>query len=606
MKIKIQLAAIALLMTGLMSSCIMKDDFADCPPKKPLKVISTIDFGGGSTLWPKGSAIGITVLKAGTNECFGNNSDKHYVISDTHTGESVPNESADPIYLPEGEDEADIVAYYPYTATFDQNYKTNLSVLDQSKPYSLDLITSDRVCNVPSDAELIELKFYRRLTKLIFNIKLIEIGADGKETIINEQLPGTSLAVTGMPVTGVYSLPDNKLTLDGGNKDITTRINKEGTNSSAIVFPREAGEGVTFVVTLPDGKKYTFLMDPEQVLKAGTENKFDIVIKLKKDTPAKPEYKVTYELQGDLTPDNIAVKQGSDNAAWSLNQTIIVQDDGSFTFLYNSGLTVTARLSDGTVLDTKNNKPYSFTHIKKDIHIILSAKKTIDPPVDPEPPIDPPVDPNPPVDPEEPWYPEYYKVTYEFIDGLSASNVTVTRGTGTNVELWPTDKIITVQEGSSFTFTYKNNGGTVKSVVINERIITDTKNDIPYKITNIRRDQHVILGGIENHAVKLLINLPDRDPSGVSTLVSDKGNYKFKMPILASEKIIMTINGVDTEPKPDKDGYYTIENILEDKIILITVKKSVASPDAIITADVHEWTILDPIDGGIILPDPIK
>lgn len=200
MKIKIQLAAIVLLMAGFMSSCIMKDDFADCPPKKPLRVVSTIDFGDGTTLWPKGSDIGITVFKAGTNECFGNNSDKHYLISDTQTGESVPEESGDPIYLPEGEEEADIIAYYPYTTPFDKNYKAHLSVLDQSQPDSLDLITSDRVCNVPSDTELVELKFYRRLTKLVFNITMIEVGPDGKETVVNHQLPGTKLDITGMPV----------------------------------------------------------------------------------------------------------------------------------------------------------------------------------------------------------------------------------------------------------------------------------------------------------------------------------------------------------------------------------------------------------------------
>lgn len=479
MKIKIQLAAIVLLMAGFMSSCIMKDDFADCPPKKPLRVVSTIDFGDGTTLWPKGSDIGITVFKAGTNECFGNNSDKHYLISDTQTGESVPEESGDPIYLPEGEEEADIIAYYPYTTPFDKNYKAHLSVLDQSQPDSLDLITSDRVCNVPSDTELVELKFYRRLTKLVFNITMIEVGPDGKETVVNHQLPGTKLDITGMPVSGDYSLPDNILTLDDNTKDISTPINKEGTLSSAIVFPREPGKGVTFVVTLPGGTKHTFVMSPEQALKAGTENKFDLVIKIKKDVPpVEPDYKVTYELRGDLTVDNITVKQGSDNNIWNLNQTILVKKDGSFTFLYNSDLVVTAYLSDSTVLNTKNNTPYSFTHINKNIHIILTAGKEVDPPVDPEPPIDPPVDPSP----------DSCRVTYELQGDLTPSNITVKQGGNSS---WKVGQVITVEKGDNFSFFYNS------TLDVKARLSDDTTltiwNNLSYSFTDIQKDIHIIL-----------------------------------------------------------------------------------------------------------------
>lgn len=680
MKIKFPLAVIVLMMTGLLSSCIMKDDYADCPPKKGLKIVSSINFEGSSSFLPKGSSIGVTLLKSGTNECFGGNSDRHYIVSDTQTGESLPKEDENTIYLPEDNSLVDAMAYYPYTIPFDKKYQAKLSVLDQSKPDSLDLITSDRVCNITGDVEQIDLNFCRRLTKLTFDITLIEIDADGNETVINHKLPGTILDITGMPVSGNYSLPDNLLTVSDDIHDISTLINKEGTKSGAIVFPREPGEGVTFIATLPDGSKHTFVMDPKQALKAGTENKFDIVIKVKKETPEVPSYKITYELQGTLTPQNIAVSQGSENASWGLNQTIIVKQNSDFSFLYNSDLSVTARLSDGTLLDMKNNTSYLFTTIHKDIHIILSSA---DSPDNPEPPVPPvpgsykvsyelqgdltaynislkqngntwtagdvitveeggnfsflynsaldvivrlsdgtglnmsnnrsysftdihkdihiilsskeiPVPPVPPV---------YYKVTYELKDGLTADNVVITRGGADNL-FWPTDVIVTAQEGSYFIFTYKNNGGTVESVVINDKIITDTENEVPYKITNIRRDQHIILGGIENHVVKLLVNLPDREPSGTSTLVYEKGSYKFKVPVLTSgKKVIVKINEVVTEVIPDKDGYYTIENIDSDKTILITVEKTNPIPDAVITADVHKWTFRDSIDGGIILPE---
>lgn len=691
MNIRIQLAATVLMLTGLATSCVMKDDFADCPPKKPLQVVSSIDFGGGTTLWPKGSEIGITVLKAGTNQSWGNDSDKHYKITDPVSGESVPDDDADPIYLPDDGSESDIIAYYPYSTPFDNTYKAALSVFDQSEPDSLDLITSDRVCNIPSDAERIDLQFYRRLTKLSFNIKLIEVHADGSETTIDERLPGTSLAVTGMPVTGVYSLTDNILTTSNDVRDITTLINKEGTHSSAIVFPRPAGEGVTFVVTLPDGSEHIRLMSPEQVLAAATENKFNIVIKLKKDAPAEPEYKITYELQGSLTPDNIAVKQGTANAAWGLNQTIIVKKGGSFSFLYDSKLSVNARLKDGTVLHTQNNTSYPFTGINKDIHIILSASGDPEPPIDPEPPVDPtdpaykityelkgdltignitvrqgssnapwsssqtitvkkgenfsfsynsdltvrvvlsdgtvvnmsnnvshtfsniskdihiilsanasPTDPDPGPTPPNPVY---YKVTYELKD-LSAADLTVTAGNAPNVTLWEETKIVTVQRGSSFTFTYTNINKQVKSVFINDKGITTTASGTPCTITNINSNQHIILGGEINHIVTLMINVPDQIFKSL-TSVYQNGSYKFKIPTLKpGEEILVKIDGVETTVNPDAEGYYTISNITTDRTILITVKKDATdNPNAIIKADVHKWDNFKTENGGVILPN---
>lgn len=474
MKIKFPLAVIVLMMTGLLSSCIMKDDYADCPPKKGLKIVSSINFEGSSSFLPKGSSIGVTLLKSGTNECFGGNSDRHYIVSDTQTGESLPKEDENTIYLSEDNSLVDAIAYYPYTIPFDKKYQAKLSVLDQSKPDSLDLITSDRVYNISGDVEQIDLNFCRRLTKLTFEITLIEVDEDGNETVINHKLPGTTLDITGMPVSGNYSLPDNLLTVSDDIHDISTLINTEGTKSGAIVFPREQGEGVTFVATLPDGSKHTFVMDPKQALKAGTENKFDIVIKVKKETPEVPDYKVTYELQGTLTPENITVAQGGENTPWGLNQTVIIKQNGDFFFLYNSALTVTARLSDGSVLNTKNNTSYSFTNINKDIHIILSSTEV---PENPEPP-DPPVT-------------RSYKVSYELQGDLTAYNISLKQ----NGNTWTAGDVITVEEGGNFSFLYNSALDVV--VRLSDGTGLSMSNNRSYSFTNIHKDIHIILSSKE-------------------------------------------------------------------------------------------------------------
>lgn len=608
MNIRIQLAAIVLMITGFMTSCVMKDDFNDCPPNRPLQVVSSIDFGDGTSLWPKGSNIGITVLKAGTNQSWGNNSDKHYKITDPVSGESLPDEDADPIYLPDDGSESDIIAYYPYSTPFDNTYKAALSVLDQSEPDSLDLITSDRVCNIPSDAERIDLKFYRRLTKLSINIKLIEVHADGSETTIDERLPGTSLAVTGMPVTGVYSLTDNLLTTSNDVRDITTLINKEGTHSSAIVFPRPAGEGVTFVVTLPDGSEHIRLMSPEQVLAAATENKFNIVIKLKKDAPAEPKYRITYELQGGLTPDNIALKQGTDNAAWGLNQTIIVKKGGIFSFLYNSELSVNARLKDGTVLNTQNNTSYPFANISKDIHIILSASG------DPEPPVNP--------DPD----PTSYKISYELQGDLTTNNISVKQGSSN--ASWSTSQIITVAKGGNFSFNY--NSDLIVSSILSDGTVLNMSNNISYAFANISKDIHIILsankpptppnpvyykvtyelGGIltpNNVDVKKGDNSAWTADDAGKVTVAAGGSFVFSYTVTKDiASIVVTVTSGDTDLQMTNSTPFTLSNIRKDMHIVLFGEPKPGAGDEdntdFITAEVIPWGSVPDVEDEIV-PD---
>lgn len=410
--IKIRIIPIlACFLAGLFNSCVMHDELEDCPQTKELKVKATLEFGNDSTpiAWPKGSAIGITVFRAGTNDCFGNNSDKKYMISDPNSGDSNPDDTNDPIYLPDDGSNADIIAYYPYSTPFDQTFNALLSVIDQSIPDSLDLITSDRERDIRPDTEQIHLKFYRRLSKMLFNITLIEVDENGKETVVNERLAGTKLHISGIPVTGNYFLPDNQLTPNTTFQTIESLINRAGTRANAIIFPRAAGEGVEFLVTLPDGTKKAYKMDPKLALQAGMEHVFDLVIKVKKTNP-NPEpdpdptpdpdpnpvyYKLTYELQGELTTSNITVKQGINNSIWNSSQTISVKEGASFSFLYNSTLKVIAKLSGGTLLNMNNNTLHTFTDIRKDMHIILSAEKE-------EEPAPGPPDPNPgePMDPE--------------------------------------------------------------------------------------------------------------------------------------------------------------------------------------------------------------
>lgn len=598
-KIRIYTATLLLALTGFMSSCIMHDELEDCPQNKQLRVKATIEAdgsGGSNIAWPAGSIIGVTVFNAGTNDCFGDNFDKRYDVSDTNTGDCDPGKADDPIYLPDDGSMSDAIAYYPYSTPFDRTLMTSLSIADQSVPDSLDLITSDRECSIRPDAELVHLKFYRRLTKVIFNITLIAVAADGTETIINERLPGTRLDINGLPVDASYFLPDNQLTTGNATQLIHTAINKEGTKAAAIVFPRTPDEGVSFIVTLPDGTQKTFYMDPELELTAGMENVFDLVIKIKggeNPDPApdpKPEiHKVTYELQGIPSRD-IHVGRGEPEQKWLSSSAIDAEEGSDFVFRISDidpgkyDLT-TLRVTVNNVNVKLTNGSYTIRNITENKHIVIRIEE-IDIPVPPAP---------------------VYTVTYELIGTFNEGDILLTNTADADDQAaWLPTEAVRVRSGNSNTF-----GMTLREGITAEwtsNVTTGNQADTEHTFANIRQNIHIKIYRVFKVTLEysdgLSVNKDD------VTTVEEGKDYTglkptFDKTVYDETTLTVTVDG--TPVTAETDETYQIPSITSDKHIVISIKPLTPTdadqPDKIISASVHVWDDYYTIDGGTITPN---
>lgn len=127
------------------------------------------------------------------------------------------------------------------------------------------------------------LSFTHRLTRLVFALS-------GKGSVSTAQLAGATLTISGMKTQARYNLYTN--TLDEATdpatttpkttpeastpQDITVPLNAAGTQGTAIVLPRETAPGVSYIITLKDGSRFTAQLSDTQELKAGTSNLFRI------------------------------------------------------------------------------------------------------------------------------------------------------------------------------------------------------------------------------------------------------------------------------------------------------------------------------------------
>ncbi|MEG2791842.1 MAG: fimbrillin family protein, partial [Odoribacter sp.] len=106
------------------------------------------------------------------------------------------------IYFPKDGSEVDFLAYSPYRKNFKATEKLPLTLAVQTSQSELDFMTAEHLEGTTKETPNVKLRFYHRLTKLIFNLKT-ETGDDAVRLI------GSKITVTGMPLSGDFH-PENK------------------------------------------------------------------------------------------------------------------------------------------------------------------------------------------------------------------------------------------------------------------------------------------------------------------------------------------------------------------------------------------------------------
>lgn len=238
--------------------------------KVAVKVSSTITRAYDAQ-WEKGDNIGLVMLDPATNKTIEGLASYKYSTANGD-GSFQPASDDQIAYYPAGDGTVDLMAYYPYTASFGTDLMVPVSTADQSNLPAIDLMTSDRSTGHNNKNVSATLNFGHRLSK-------ISILADKETSVMDVDLTGATLTLAGTATTAQWSLIDGTLNEVGKAADINipTAVNTDGNlTATGIVIPTEAGKGVTFVIKTKDGREFTAPIAETTALESGKNNIFRI------------------------------------------------------------------------------------------------------------------------------------------------------------------------------------------------------------------------------------------------------------------------------------------------------------------------------------------
>lgn len=223
--------------------------------------------------WTAGDAIGLSLYAAGTTEATtaGVLNYRYLATTSGATTGFSPATTQQTAYYPTTGAQVDLLAYYPYTATLNPDGTLPLDLSLQHSLPAIDLLSATATAD--KDHPDVALRFSHRLTRLVFSIS-------GKGNVGTDDLAGATLTIRGMHTRANYNLHTYTYTIgdDAAPQDISVPLNAAGTQGTAIVLPRSAAAGVSYIITLSDGSRFTAHLSNTHELKAGTSNLFRITL----------------------------------------------------------------------------------------------------------------------------------------------------------------------------------------------------------------------------------------------------------------------------------------------------------------------------------------
>lgn len=220
--------------------------------------------------WTAGDAIGLSMYAAGTTETAEGVLNYRYnaTTSGASTGFS-PATTEQTAYYPTTATPVDLLAYYPYATPLNADGSLPLDVSLQHSLPAIDLMSATATAD--KDHPEVALRFSHRLTRLVFAIS-------GKGDVSTARLAGATLTIRGMNTRADYNLHNHTTLNASALQDISVPLNASGTQGTAIVLPRPAAAGVSYVITLAEGSSFVAHLSDTQELKAGTSNLFRITL----------------------------------------------------------------------------------------------------------------------------------------------------------------------------------------------------------------------------------------------------------------------------------------------------------------------------------------
>lgn len=260
----------SLLLATVTTSCSDMENESSADNKVAASFSAGIRSRAANSQWDANDLIGISMINPDKLEII--DSYSNFCYTTNGNGDFTPQQGEKIIYFPQDGSEVTFKSYYPYQSDLKDIASVPLTVADQSNLPAIDFMSSEHVSGSTKADSKVVLRFYHRLSKLIFNLKL-----EGDEASV---LPvDGQLSIMGMKTKANYNLKSESLSVnaDSGN-DISVPTASDGSRE-AIVMPREAGEGISFVFTSTDGRVYTAYMDKTLNLEGGYKYTFNILLK---------------------------------------------------------------------------------------------------------------------------------------------------------------------------------------------------------------------------------------------------------------------------------------------------------------------------------------
>lgn len=263
-----RLTAIFLLSLFVLFAASCKDDAENKPQPERIPVLLSagIKTRAVDATWAEGDCIGLHMFKTGTTTFIDNQHNYRY---STRIGDGVFDADGNNIvYYPLDGSTVDIRGYYPYQGDLGEDCLCGVDLGDQSNLAAINLMTFDCYKGASRNNPSITVTFKHRLTKLIFNLRRED----------NKLIGIKSVSVSGMKTKGSFCLFKEQLTVESNSvNDLDVPVNNN--HAQAIVMPRDAGEGVVFIITSEDDVEYAVKLDPEQELKAGFKYTFNVLLR---------------------------------------------------------------------------------------------------------------------------------------------------------------------------------------------------------------------------------------------------------------------------------------------------------------------------------------
>lgn len=572
LNIKKWLLGTALLLISMLAgtSCVMdNDDLPDCPPPTPPSKDAPVVTAGlycneKLIAWEERNAIGVYLIDNEKEALLQDSLGAPYILNDAEKGLFLPQWgiSDQVIARPPLGAVYDALGIFPYGNALKDTKTASLSVADQSEPEKLDLFIPRRIHSITAETDTIHLDFYRRMSRLLFNLTMTEVSADNTETEANDKLAGASIQVNGLPVNGTFALESDKVETDG-IQPFQAYMAENGQQGQAIVFPGTSTKDVRFLVSVPQypDTLYSFVFSEEMILESCRTHTLALDMKYV-HKPVIKQYDVKYRYEGAANKDNVTVTRGENLTAWGEGDIIRLDENSDFTFQYQSSLKVSVRTEEGEVLPMSPGKPYTFQQIQKDITIIIYVEE------------DPGPGPGPGPDPEI-----THKVTYRYEGEANANNVTVFKDGMSNK--WAQSETITVKDKEDFTFGFRSD--MIVSVKTKDGETLSMGSGNPYTFTKVEKDIEIIIHAeTPEYAVEYVFvgeytdgNVNVQKGTGSSSFddwaktqtvwVREGDNFSFK----ANSDFTVTVKVKDKELTP-QNGVYTLNNIYENITVIIS------------------------------------